>query len=226
METTVVPINLGMVKVFLVKGERPMLIDAGTPNTGEKILAGLAANGVAPESIALILITHAHFDHVGSLDLLRAKTRAPVAIGRDDAEALRSGTNPPPGGSGFWGWLLKRVSRPDRKLPVTPFEPEIIIADEFDLKPYGLDAKAITTPGHTAGSTSVITGSGEAIIGDLMMAQFMVFGGPAIAGWAWDRAASLASVRRVLALNPTIIRVAHGGPFSFESVAARFGAEE
>jgi glyoxylase-like metal-dependent hydrolase (beta-lactamase superfamily II) len=197
-------------------------VDAGTPNTGEKIMAGLDANGIAPEDISLILITHGHFDHVGSVNYLRELIAAPVAIGRDDAEALRAGTNPPANLSGFWGGLFKLLSPPGRKLPIQTFEPEVIIEDELDLKPYGVGARVIATPGHTAGSLSVITSGGEAIVGDLLISSFMSFGGPTIAFWAWSKEASLKSVQRVLALKPKLIRVTHGGPFSAETVAHRY----
>ena len=40
--------------------------------------------------------------------------------------------------------------------------------DEYNLDEFGISAKVIHTPDHTAGSISIIMNNGEAIIGDLV----------------------------------------------------------
>src|SRR4029079_12710045 len=63
------------VNIFLVQAEEPVLVDAGTPRIGRKIVAELHAAGVRP---GLILLTHSHFDHAGGAATLRVATGAPV----------------------------------------------------------------------------------------------------------------------------------------------------
>ena len=46
-----------------------------------------------------------------------------------------------------------------------PVEPDIIIEEDYSLQEYGIDAEVIHTPGHTAGTLSIITSKGNAFIG-------------------------------------------------------------
>ena len=188
----VIPITLGMVKSFILPGERSVLVDTGTPRTAGKILAGLERHGVKSNRVSLVLITHTHMDHIGNLGELRKTISAPIAVHRLDAESLRQGAG---------------------------VEPDVIVEADLDLRQYGVAARAVWTPGHTRGSLSVITESGEAIVGDLVFPRFMAFGPPAIAFWAASREDSLASIRRVIDLKPSIIHTSHGGPYRPEAVA-------
>ncbi len=77
---TVIPIRLLLSNAFLVLGERPVLIDAGSPGEERKIARAIEAAGVELRDIGLILLTHAHRDHAGSAKALRQLTGAPVAL--------------------------------------------------------------------------------------------------------------------------------------------------
>ena len=46
-----------------------------------------------------------------------------------------------------------------------PVEPDIVIKDDYSLEEFGVDAKVIHTPGHTAGTISLITKEGVAFMG-------------------------------------------------------------
>jgi len=217
METMVVPLNLGMAKAFLLKGTRPVLVDTGIGMTRNRLFSALAAQNVQPEDIALIIITHGHSDHFGSVTALRARSHAKVAIHRLDADALRTGVSSRLTARGFGGVLLKFVTPPGRKPQIVGFEPDIILEDEFDLNPFGIAGKVVWTPGHTPGSVSVILESGEAIVGDLMGSP-LSGRRPSIAFWAWNREKSIESIRKVLGFNPRVIYITHGAPLDPEAV--------
>jgi len=214
-----IPISLPICNVFLLKGERPVLIDTGRPYDVVAIISALDAHGVAPEDLALILHTHGHWDHAGSTATLRRHTTARIAIHAADAPMLRRGDN----GVLRPTCLFARVFKPllDARYPGT--EPDLLIEHEMDLAEFGVPARVIFTPGHTAGSISVFTSSGEAIVGDLLMGGYL--GGrlrprrPGFHYFAEDLAVVRQSIRKVLAMQPTMVYPAHGGPLDPRDVA-------
>jgi len=218
-ESGVIPISLGFVKVFLIKGERAILVDTGYPGTAGKILAALAANGVAPQEIGLIVITHAHSDHVGSLKALQAQTGAKVAIQQAEAEALRLGKNADICPHGFVGHLFKLLTRVMSRLQrVEGVNPDIVITQELDLTPFGVNGKVLATSGHTSGSASVVLSNDEIILGDLLMA----FGRTRVPGWPMfvnDFGQLQESLRFLLSFHPKTMHASHGGPFDPSQVA-------
>ncbi len=56
--------------VYLVKGERSAILDAGVSTTVDTVLAGIAAAGVRLQEVAYICLTHAHYDHAGGAHAL------------------------------------------------------------------------------------------------------------------------------------------------------------
>lgn len=149
---------------YLLLGERPILVDTGAPGDLKRILAALQANGVKPKQLALILLTHGHSDHAGCAAELKRRTGAQLALHQSDAALARSGHN---------GVLaptsqLGRFIRPFVDQPFEAFEPDLLFRDGFSLEPHGVKGRVLATPGHTPGSASVVLGSGEAIIGDVL----------------------------------------------------------
>ena len=185
----VLPLRLGFVKAFLVRGTgKHVLIDTGTKGQLPAITGQLEREGVGLKDIGLIVVTHAHTDHLGSLADVAEATGAKVLAHRLEAEALST-------------------------------RPDVTVDDELDLSQYGVSARIIWTPGHSRGSLSVIMESGEAVVGDLVLPRFMAFGPPANAFWAASREDSLASIRKVLDLKPSVILTSHGGPYRPEVLA-------
>jgi glyoxylase-like metal-dependent hydrolase (beta-lactamase superfamily II) len=97
-----------------------------------------------------------------------------------------------------------------RGRPVAP------IPDEMSLQAFGVDGKVLFTPGHTAGSISVLLSSGEAIVGDLLMGGWLggMFrsGQPGYPYFADELGQIQSSVRKLLDLRATKFFVGHGGP--------------
>ncbi|HDS44919.1 MAG TPA: MBL fold metallo-hydrolase [Methanomicrobia archaeon] len=216
-EQGVIQIAYGFINAYLVIGERPILVDTGTPGTGQKILRTINALGITPEEIALIVLTHGHTDHFGSVDRLKALTGAPVAIHRRDVEALQNGTM-----KLLPRTILGRVfilfGQEGAMVPEFVTKgPEILIDGERSLTDFGIDGAIIPTPGHTAGSLSVLLSTGEVIAGDLLTAIF----NRKKPGWpifAEDMKQVRASVSALLSRSPTRIYLGHGGPCTPESV--------
>ena len=209
------PLQLGFVKAFLVRGAgKHVLVDSGVAGNSAKIIAQLERCGVNPRDIGLIVVTHAHPDHTGSVADVVQATGAKVAVHRLEAEYVRTGMSPP----AAQNRLSRIFFRPSEKPSAAGAQPDIFVDNELDLNPHGVAGRVIYTPGHTRGSVSVVLESGEAIVGDLVLPRYMSFGPPAIAFWATSREDSVASIRKVLDLKPSIILTSHGGPYRPEAM--------
>jgi len=80
LENQVITINLGMVKAFLIKGEKYILIDTGLPQSFKKIKKFFIKNEINPKDISLIILTHNHLDHTGGIMQMKSLTGAKVLI--------------------------------------------------------------------------------------------------------------------------------------------------
>lgn len=56
----------------IVANGRAVIIDTATAPAVPRVLQALAANGVAPESVDLVILTHVHLDHAGGAGTLMA----------------------------------------------------------------------------------------------------------------------------------------------------------
>ncbi|MFD0366612.1 MBL fold metallo-hydrolase [Streptomyces sp. NPDC127114] len=220
--TKVVPIPVmgrHTINAYLLLGRRPVIVDAGTPGSGRRIYEQIAAHGVEPTDVSLIVLTHGHIDHFGSAAELHRLTGAPVAGHVADLGPYRTGrAREPYLPTGPMGRLMARNK--NLHLAVEPLEPEVLVTGETDLEDFGLSARIMPTPGHTAGSVSVLTDQGDLVAGDLIANSLfgLVRGRPANPPFHDDPLHNLASLRKMLALNPTALHVGHGTPLEPDRV--------
>lgn len=213
-QTKVVPIPVmgrHSINAYLLLGRRPVIVDAGTPGSGQRIYEQIAAHGVDPTDISLIVITHGHIDHFGSAAELHRLTGAPVAGHIEDLGPFRTGrVREPYLPTGPMGRLMARNK--NLHVQAEPLEPDVLVRGETALEDFGIAARIMPTPGHTAGSISVLTDQGDLVAGDLIANSFMglIPGRPANPPFHDDPLHNLASLRKMLALNPTRLHVGHG----------------
>jgi hydroxyacylglutathione hydrolase len=218
----IVPIPLRLAKAFLVKEDGAILIDTGCPGEEERIVAALRKHDVSPEKLRLVLHTHGHYDHCGSTAALKRFTAAPTAVHREDVHLLRRGMNDPLKPVGLAARFVKLISN----TPFAPVEPDVIFDHETDLRAYGIRGRILFTPGHTAGSISVLLDDGSAMVGDLMVGGYL--GGwlfPGRPGYHWfadDLEALQRSIKVLMRCDVHTLFVAHGGPLARHAVLNRF----
>ncbi len=214
---TITTLDIGFVNAFLVQGQRPVLVDTGMPDHVDDIVEKLAEQGVAPEDLSLILLTHGHQDHFGGAAGLKALTDAPLAVHQADAEAVRTGQNPPLHPTGVIGHLMKPLTGGDDAQPI---EPDILLEGHEPLDRFGIHGRILPTPGHTPGSISLELESGDCLVGDLM-ARSIRKTTPGLPPFADDVDEIRESVRQLLDRKPRRIYVGHGGPFDPDAVARK-----
>ena len=200
---------------FVAKGDQGiLLVDTGFPNHEGHFWRQIHRLGIRPCDITLIVVTHGHADHVGSLQVLKSQTAARVAIHRADSDLVRHGVVVVPPPVTVWGrflfFLFRALSFLGRFDPV---EPEIVVGGELSLAQFGIRGKIIPTPGHTPGSLSVVLQSGEAFVGDLAVNTLPLGLGLGIPALAENVTDIYVSWEKILAAGATTIYPAHGTPF-------------
>lgn len=132
-------IHLGLIKTncYMIKSDKAaIVIDPGfvTETTVEFL------NGNRDKE-RLILLTHAHFDHIGGAEALRATTNVKIGIGNIDASALKD----------------TAVNLSDQfHAHIAPFEADLLFKDGEIINAGDMKIKVISTPGHTRGGVSYL----------------------------------------------------------------------
>ncbi len=215
-------IKLTFSNAYLLTGRKTVIVDTGSPGEEAKLLRAAERAGVRPEDMSLILHTHAHFDHAGSTAALVKTLNIPAVVHRADEEMMRTGKMNPLKPLGLEGRILMAVLR----ATFPPSAPDLVADETFDLSAFGVEGRILPTPGHTAGSISVLLPDGAAIVGDVMMGGYMggsLFGSrPKYHYYADDLDAVHKSIRALLDAGVKTFYVGHGGPLQRADVERHF----
>lgn len=200
-----------------------VLIDAGLPMSEGRIRRWAETQFSRPKPSAIIL-THGHFDHVGSLPDLARDWDVPVYAHPSEFPYLRGQSKYPPPDPSAGGGLMSLLA---------PFYPRgpIDLGDRVQplpadgSVPHLEDWKWIHTPGHTAGHVSFFRNSDRCLlVGDAFCTTKQesllsianqtpeLHGPPAYYTSNWD--AAKASVEILADLKPHVVAPGHGSPMS------------
>lgn len=192
---------------YLIEEDHELtLIDCALPYSSKAILQTAKDLG---KPITRIILTHAHGDHIGSLDALKAVLPdVKVIISGRDAKllagdrSLEEGEHNTP--------IRGGVPAPNA-IKTTP-DQLVVDGDQVG------SLQVIASPGHTPGSISLIdTRTGHLIAGDALQTR----GGIAVSGDSrpmfpfpamatWSNRTALASAKKLVTLEPTLLAVGHG----------------
>jgi hydroxyacylglutathione hydrolase len=227
MSVTIHPIQLGISRCFVIQADQTVLVDTGPPNKEELFKKALARLSIRPEEIKIILLTHGHWDHVGSARTIKEMTSAKIAMHQLDKDCLEKSINRRPPGVTVWTSMLSRLVNvfvSNVNIPQTKVD--IVLDDQdFSMESYGIPGKIIHTPGHSPGSVSLVLENGDAIVGDLAMNSFGLRHGPCLPAFADDLAQVKQSWRLLLGLGVNTVHPAHGKSFSADIIKKAFSNE-
>jgi glyoxylase-like metal-dependent hydrolase (beta-lactamase superfamily II) len=199
-----------------------VLIDAGITGSAGAIMKAAAERYGRDARPAAILLTHAHFDHVGALDTLIEKWKVPVYAHSLEWPYLDGTQSYPPPDPSVGGGIMARLS------PLYPRGPinvgsSLVAFPESQAVPFMPGWEWIHTPGHTPGHASFWRESdrtlivGDAFITTRQESAYAVIkqepemhGPPKYYTPDWEMAR--ASVQRLAALEPERVVTGHGRP--------------
>jgi glyoxylase-like metal-dependent hydrolase (beta-lactamase superfamily II) len=164
-----------------------VIVDPGD-DAGD-ILALVREHGAKPEAI---LLTHAHFDHVGAVEAVRRALEIPVWLHTEaGAQYAQAGLS-----AARWNLPFVQPSPPDHTLEIGSLE---IAGIAFDVLP---------TPGHAPGHVSLYSSHGFVLSGDALFKGSI--GRTDLPGS--DHALLISSIREhLLTLPPqTVVLSGHG----------------
>jgi glyoxylase-like metal-dependent hydrolase (beta-lactamase superfamily II) len=213
---------------------RWVLVDAGLPGYASAIREAAAARfGPAARPDAIVL-SHGHFDHVGSLDALLAQWDAPVYAHRLEMPYLTGRSPYPPPDPLVGGGAMAVLSRLYPRGPID-LDGRVRELPADGSIPYAPDWRWIHTPGHTPGHVSLFRQSDRTLLSAdavtttkqesalaILTQRCELHGPPAYFTPDWDRARD--SVRALSALEPQLVLAGHGQPWSGTDMQARLRA--
>ncbi len=196
-------IACGMANAYLLHGDGgSILIDTGAEKYREKVAKACQNAGVR-----LILLTHGHFDHCQSAAYLTRRLKCSIGIAGEDAALLERNEKRKVYGKGIWGRFYADASnRNIEQNEIEAVTPDVILEDGMSLGEYGVNAKTVKLPGHTAGSVGVLCDTGELFVGDAM--QNILFPSAAWCYEDYEKAKESAAIVR--SMNAGKIFFGHG----------------
>ena len=209
------PIHLGFDCSYVVKDEGAIVIDGGEPKKLKHFMQGIEKASIKPEEVRLIVLTHGHWDHIGSAKDIKEATGAKIAMHENEKEWLEKSLKPQPPGVTLWGKIFINVVKMFMPfIHIAPTDVDVILGDdEFSLEPFGITGKVIYTPGHSSGSVSILLETGDVFVGDLAMNKFPLRRSPGLPIFAedWDKVKE--SWKMLLDQGAKTVYPAHGEPF-------------
>jgi len=212
---TIERIELQWSNVYLVrKPDAAILIDAGSPQDRDALVAALAARGVTPSLLKVVVVTHAHADHAGCARWLQTQG-AQIVLGAGDLAVAARGSNDPLHATKLLGALLAPVFM----FPFEPFTPEVAVEHELALADRGFpEIHVVPVPGHTPGSLAAVLGS-EVFSGDLVKGDLVGDAHtPSEHLYQADRLADHRSLAALLTRGVTRLYPGHRGPLDSDEV--------
>src|SRR3954469_20545442 len=224
---------------YLVEDDgRVCVVDAGVPSSWDSLHTALRRIGRRPEDVEAVVLTHAHFDHVGFAEKARTELNVPVYVHENDVPLTR---HP-------WRYDFERprslyFATQVQALPIVaeflktrafwppPVKEVVRYTSDAGTLPVPGAPRVVYSPGHTLGHCALYFADRDAILaGDalVMLDPYTARRGPRLVARAAvaDVERNLASLDALVATGGTRVRPAHGEPWTGGIAAAAAQARD
>jgi len=204
----------GITAGYLIRGDRPCLVETGTAPSAPVIRDALAGLGVGSGDLATVVVTHIHLDHAGGAgDIAAMFPAAQIVVHQRGARHLADPSRLMASARMVYGDALERLFG---VLAPVPAE-RIVALDDVGTVDLGggrrLDSHY--SPGHAKHHVGLVDSeTGDLYVGDAAGVYLPDTGDvrPATPPPDFDHQTALASVRMFAALRPSRLLFSHYGP--------------
>jgi glyoxylase-like metal-dependent hydrolase (beta-lactamase superfamily II) len=218
----------GITAGYLIRGDRPCLVETGTAPSAPVVRDALARLGIGAGDLATVVVTHIHLDHAGGAgDIAAMFPAARIVVHQRGARHLADPSRLMAGARMVYGDALDRLFG---ALAPVPAE-RIVALDDLDTVDLGggrrLDSHY--SPGHAKHHVGLVdSDAGDLYVGDAAGVYLPETGDvrPATPPPDFDHQTALASVRKFAALQPARLLFSHYGPVTSVSETLDRSAEE
>ena len=218
----------GITAGYLIRGDRPCLVETGTAPSAPVVRDALAALGIGPADLATVVVTHIHLDHAGGTgDIARMFPQAQIVVHERGARHLADPARLMASARAVYGDELDGLFG-----ALAPTPAERIRAVErrgvIDLGA-GRQLESHYSPGHAKHHVGLVDSlSGDLYVGDAAGIYIQETGDmrPATPPPDFNLGTALESLRTFAALRPARLLFSHYGPVeAVEETLERSAAE-
>lgn len=151
-----------------------VLVDTGNRSSYHSLRKNIDSLGLIHKKIALLILTHTHYDHCQNAFAIREDEDCKILMGEKEVGFVKNGYSPLPAGTflitKFISDIGNRIGK--RRFGYKPFTPDTLVGEEFYWEQNDFEIKILGTNGHSEGSISVIVDNEIAIVGDEMLGVY------------------------------------------------------
>jgi len=218
----------GITAGYLIRGDRPCLVETGTSTSAPLVRDAIGSLGVGPDDLASVVVTHIHLDHAGGVgDIASMFPAAEIVVHQRGARHLADPSRLMSSARMVYGDALDTLFGELSPVPAS----RIRALDDIGSVDLGGGRQLAShySPGHARHHVGLLDSlSGDLYVGDAAGVYIPETGDlrPATPPPDFDLETALASIRLFGKLGPSRLLFSHYGPVTDVPATLERSAEE